>query len=100
LARYYLKLKGQAEKALEDEGFDRTSLFRPSLLVTKEKRYGWTGSFVQTLFPKVSWMLEDKYHEIPIEDLGKSMRINAENQGKGKEILHWSEFVKLVKGNK
>ena len=42
----YLRVKAQAEQAVAAAGVTRTSLFRPSLLITRDIRYGLcrTGS--------------------------------------------------------
>ena len=94
---YYIRVKGSAEKALTDLGFPRLSLFRPSLLVTKSLRYGFQDLVTQAVFPKISWMLPSKYHEISVENLGRAMRLNAETPGQeGVEILHFKEFRRLL----
>jgi hypothetical protein len=50
------------------------------------------------VFPKISWALPSKYHEIKVEDLGRAMRINAELEGKkGVEVLEYSQFVEILK---
>jgi len=93
---YYLRFKAEAEQALISQHFDRVSLFRPSLLVTKETRYGIQDSITQYFFPKISWMLPSRYREIKVEDLARAMRINAERQGNGVEILEYSQFVTIL----
>jgi hypothetical protein len=66
--------------------------------VTREIRYGLQDRVTQALFPRVSWLLPSRYHEIRVEDLGRAMRINAERPGKdGVEILHYAEFVEMLR---
>jgi len=114
------RIKGVAEENFAKLNFERCSFFRPSVLVTKEIRYGFQDKVVQFLFPKISWMLPSRYEEITVEDLGKSIRINADlnwiqhsattddngnnkdnnnnNSNKGIiEILHHNEFVALLR---
>jgi len=95
---FYLRLKGAAEQGVAAAGIPRTSFFRPSLLVTRKIRYGLQDRLTQLLFPRISWLLPSRYHEIRVEDLGRAMRINAERPGKdGIEILHYAEFVDLLR---
>ena len=74
---YYLRVKGSVEAAYRAVGFARLSLFRPSLLVARETRYGMQDWVTQLVFPRLSWMLPSRYHEIRVEELGRAMRLNA-----------------------
>ena len=94
---YYLRVKGSAEAAVTAAGCPRTSLFRPSLLVTKELRYGLQDRVSQWLLPKLSPLLPSRFHEIRVEDLARAMRVNAERPAAAAvEILHWKEFMQLL----
>jgi uncharacterized protein YbjT (DUF2867 family) len=92
----YLHVKGVAEERIQQMGFARTSFFRPSLLVTKQIRYGLQDRLTQTLFPLLSRFFAPKFHEIEVEDLGRAMRINAERQRTGVETLTYPEFRELL----
>jgi uncharacterized protein YbjT (DUF2867 family) len=93
---FYLRLKGAAEAAVAAAGIPRTSFFRPSLLVTREIRYGLQDRLTQLLFPLVSPLLPGRFHQIRVEDLGRAMRLNAERPGQdGVEILQYPDFVAL-----
>ena len=95
---FYLRLKGSAEAGISSAGIPRTSLFRPSLLVTREIRYGLQDRLTQSLFPLLSPILPSRFHEIRVEDLGRAMRINAELPGKdGVEILYYADFIALLR---
>ncbi|PYR72734.1 MAG: hypothetical protein DMF87_27365, partial [Acidobacteria bacterium] len=60
----YIRTKGKAEEAIIDAGIPRTSIFRPSLLVTRDIRYGVQDRLTQALFPIVSPLLPRRFHEI------------------------------------
>jgi uncharacterized protein YbjT (DUF2867 family) len=93
---YYLRVKGCAEQALIELRFPRTSVFRPSLLVTRQVRYGLQDRLTQTLFPWVSPLLPFRFHQISVEDLGRVMRVNADRPSdRSIEILHYGEFAAL-----
>jgi len=96
----YTRWKGEVEQNYIDLGFDRVSCFQPSLLVTKDIRYGFQDRVVQFAFPKISWILPSAMHEITVEDLGTAMQINAElpeNEHQKVERLTYKDFVRLVK---
>jgi len=96
----YIRVKGSAEAAVAAAGIRRTSLFRPSLLVTKEIRYGLQDRLTQSLFPLFSPVLPARYHEISVEDLGRAMQRNAEGDGHdGVEVLEYPDFLRLVGNN-
>lgn len=92
----YLKLKGTIEERTAALGFERLSFFRPSLLVTRELRYGFQDWLTQTLFPAVAWLLPSRFHGIRVEDLGKAMARNAERSGPPLERLHYEEFIRIT----
>ena len=92
----YLRVKGSAEQMMERSGIPRVSLFRPSLLVTREIRYGLQDRVTQALFPIVAPLLPARYHQIRVEDLARAMRVNAERaSGAGVEVLEYPDFIRL-----
>ena len=92
----YLRVKGSAEQMMERSGIPRVSLFRPSLLVTREIRYGLQDRVTQALFPLVAPLLPARYHQIRVEDLAHAMRVNAERPaGAGVTVLEYPDFVRL-----
>ena len=91
---HYFHVKGSAEKAVTDPGFDRVSLFRPSVIATPEARYGTGDRILQWTMPKMSWMLPKRLHEVRVDELARAMRLNAERPASAKiEVLHYSDFV-------
>ena len=93
---HYMRVKGTAEKLATSLHFERTSFFRPSLLVTQEIRYGLQDRLTQALFPIVAWFLPSRFHGIRVEDLGRGMVRNAETPAApGVETLHYEDFIRL-----
>lgn len=95
---FYLRTKGEAQRAVVEAGMERTSLFQPSLLVTKNIRYGLQDRITQAVFPRVSSFLPRRFHEITVEELGRAMRLNAEREGVGTEVLRYPEFRTILDG--
>ena len=93
----YARVKGEIESAVRALQFARTSFFRPSLLVTRELRYGLQDRIAQWSIPKISPLLPSRFHEIRVEDLATAMRVNAERDEIGAvEVLHYEDFVRLL----
>jgi uncharacterized protein YbjT (DUF2867 family) len=96
----YLRVKGVAEQIVERAGIGiaRTSLFRPSLLVTRELRYGLQDRLTQRLFPLIAPLLPNRYHQVRVEDLARAMRVNAERAGPhGVEVLEYPDVIRLLR---
>lgn len=94
----YVRVKGMAEAVVTAPGFERVSLFRPSLLRTKDIRYGFGDRLNQALFPAFAWMMPKRFRPIWVHDLGRAMALNVERPGSGVEILHWPEFRAVLEG--
>jgi uncharacterized protein YbjT (DUF2867 family) len=98
----YLRVKGAVEEQIRALAFPRTSFFRPSLLVTDEIRYGLQDRITQAVWPRLSWLMPKRYHEIHVDDLGRAMRINAEQDApEGMvEVLDYGSFERLLAGGR
>jgi uncharacterized protein YbjT (DUF2867 family) len=95
-ASYYLRVKGSVEAAVESATFERASFFRPSLLVTRQIRYGLQDKLTQALFPRIAPLLPSRFHQIRVEHLARAMRVNAERPGSGAEVIHYAEAAALA----
>ena len=96
----YLKLKGELERDIAAMGFPRTSIFRPSMLITPNNRYGLMQGILLKVMPVLDPLLLGpwkRYRSITVSELGKAMVANAETVGLGVEILEWGDF-KRTKG--
>lgn len=94
----YIRTKGMAERAVIEAGVPGTSVFRPSLLVTQEIRYGLQDRITQAVFPLISPLLPRRYHEITVEDLGRAMQVNGEtSRPAGVEYLYYQDCRALLR---
>lgn len=97
-SNYYLRVKGTVEERYQSLAFARLSLFRPSVLVTPNLRYGWQDWLTQHLFPWVSRLLPSRFHQIRVEDLARAMRLNAERHGtEPVEVLYYGDCLALLR---
>jgi uncharacterized protein YbjT (DUF2867 family) len=100
----YVRLKGAQEERVKALGFERTSLFRPSMLLTATNRYGTSQAILLALWPKLRPLLAGplrRYRGIRVEDLGTAMAKNAESAGPpGVEALEWDDFQRILKSSR
>jgi uncharacterized protein YbjT (DUF2867 family) len=96
---FYLRTKGELEQSLIALGFDRLSLFHPSMILTPTNRYGLSQAVVLGVWPKLSPLLVGpmrKLRGIKVEDLGRAMACNTTGNGQPRvEILEWDQFMTL-----
>jgi uncharacterized protein YbjT (DUF2867 family) len=96
----YVRLKGTQEERVKALGFERTSLFRPSMLLTAENRYGTSQAVLLALWPWLNPLLAGplrRYRGIRVEDLGIAMARNAVRDApRGVEVLEWDDFRRLL----
>ena len=97
---YYLRLKGTQEDRVRALGFERTSLFRPSMLITPENRYGAMQGVLLTLWPKLDWILAGplrRFRGIRVDDLGRAIAVNAARDAPaGLEVFEWDGFQRIL----
>jgi uncharacterized protein YbjT (DUF2867 family) len=95
----YLKSKGALRDAIVSLGFERFSLFQPSMLITQQNRYGFAQALLLAIFPVINPLLMgplQNYRGIRVEELGRAMALNTLTQGQGLEVLHHPDFVRLA----
>jgi uncharacterized protein YbjT (DUF2867 family) len=99
---YYLRLKGTLEDRVKALGFERTSLFRPSMLLTTQNRYGASQAVVLAVWPKIDWLFMGplrRYRGIRVEDLGRAIARNAARDAPGGvEVHEWDGFQRILRG--
>jgi uncharacterized protein YbjT (DUF2867 family) len=98
---FYLRTKGELREALFGMGFERVSIFQPSMILTPTNRYGISQALTLAVWPKLHPLLRgraSKYRGIPVATLGTAIAANLLTPGAGAEILHWQDFVRLAPG--
>jgi uncharacterized protein YbjT (DUF2867 family) len=89
---FYLRTKGEMEKAVLAFNFDKTVIFRPSMLLgdRKEKRIGESlGKFFMILF---SVFIPKKYRAVEAEDVAAAMIKCANDEVKGDRVVESREI--------
>lgn len=96
---FYLRTKGELCEALVALGFERLSLFQPSMILTPTNRYGVMQGLTLAVWPKLEPLLGGawrQYRGIRVERLGAAIANNLFTAGRGVERLQWEEFAALA----
>jgi uncharacterized protein YbjT (DUF2867 family) len=96
---FYLRTKGELEEGLKALGFERLSLFRPSMILTPTNRYGVTQAVALRVMPLLEPLLAGPlrpYRGIRVEQLGRAIALNLTTTGDGVETLTWDAIVALA----
>ena len=97
---FFLRTKGELEDGLEALGFERLSLFHPSMIMTPTNRYGLSQGITLAVMPWLDHILVGplkKFRSISSEKLGKSIAMNLleSSHATGTESLQWGDFIRL-----
>lgn len=98
---FYLRSKGELEQKMMDIGFDRLSLFHPSMIITPANRYGVMQGITLKVWPILSLLFVGRLRKlrgIRTSELGAAFANNLVRPGQGTEVLEWDEFVGLAAG--
>jgi uncharacterized protein YbjT (DUF2867 family) len=98
----YLRTKGELCNALVALGFQRLSLFQPSMILTPTNRYGIVQGLALALWPKLDVVLRGawrKYRGVAVQTLGAAIAANLFTRGSGVERLSWHDFQALAAGD-
>lgn len=97
---FYLRTKGELEEGLKTLGFERLSLFRPSMILTPTNRYGFAQGVALAVWPRLRPILAGnlrKYRGIAVDRLGRAIAMNLRGPGTGVEILRWDAIDALAR---
>lgn len=98
-ASYYLRIKGELEDGLAALGFERLSLFHPSMILTPSNRYGITQAITLKVWPLLKPVLLGplrKLRGIKVGDLGSAVARNLKHPTNSPiETLEWDDFSNI-----
>lgn len=97
---FFLRSKGELEDGLKALGFERLSLFHPSMIMTPTNRYGFSQAVTLAVMPFIDPLLVgslNKFRSISSVELGSAIAMNViqSRPVAGTETLHWHDFVAL-----
>ena len=96
---FYLRTKGELMDGIAALGFERVSIFQPSMILTPTNRYGLSQGVLLAVWPTLSVLLQGglrQYRGIAVADLGLAIAKNVLQPKQGSEVLQWDAFQSLV----
>lgn len=96
---FYLRTKAELVHELKELGFERLSIFQPSMILTPTNRYGLSQAITLCLWPLLKPILLGKlrkYRGIRVDQLGRAIAVNILRDKSGVEMLSWDDFVELA----
>jgi uncharacterized protein YbjT (DUF2867 family) len=90
---FYLKLKGEAEDAIESLGLPSATIFRPSMLLGKRNESRPAESAAQAMSKGLSFLFPGKYKPIQARDVAKGMIAASKKEIAGFNVLHYREIT-------
>jgi hypothetical protein len=79
-------------------GFERLSLFHPSMILTPTNRYGFAQAVTLKIWPRFRPLLGGplrKLRGVEVARLGRAMALNVAVEGSGEEVLEWDDFERI-----
>ena len=103
-SNFYLKMKGEAEKTLENNGLKQLFLYRPSLLIGNRAEYRLTENISAKIFPLINFFPRgnlSKYKSIEAEKVAQSLLANDLHATTEKiSVLHYNEIINSINTKK
>lgn len=88
----YSRVKGEAEAAVQNQGPEITSIFRPSLIVGSQH----TPKIFSVLFTMLESLIPAKYKPIKTTEIAQAMVASALNTPPASRIYEYSDMKKLI----
>ena len=84
---FYNRVKGEVEGELDNLGFKRLLILRPSMLLGDREEVRWGEGFGKIIMQWLSFLIPLNYKAVHGKKVARAMRIKMENADLGKEVL-------------
>ena len=95
---FYNRLKGETERDLLNLNFEKTAIYRPSLLIGERKEFRFGEKIAQKLAPIFDFFLSrtNKYRSISYQKVAQALVKNIFKEKNKSEILEYSKMQSLL----
>jgi len=94
-SNFYLRLKGEIDKAVAELNLNSTCIFRPSVLLGKRNESRPGEKILQFVMPLLDFMIPSDSKAIKAEDVAKSMLNSTKNYKRGLQIYQYNQIKDL-----
>ena len=98
---FYLRMKGEVEKAVSELGYESLYIIRPSMLLGKRSDFRLGENIGQAVMRSASFMFfgaMKKYYPVKAHDVATAMREAAKQKRPGINVIQYEEMMKLIQG--
>ena len=92
---FYLKLKGEVEDAVKEEGLKSVHIMRPSMLLGDRKEFRWGEKIGNPVMRVISFLLPSKYKPIQGKVVAKTMIVSSKENASGFFVYEGSDILKI-----
>lgn len=97
-SNFYIRMKGETERDVQQVGFERLHIFRPSLLKGNRGESRWMESAAAGLFTVIDPLLMGglkRYRSITGDEVADAMLAAAQKLANGTQIYYWKDMKQL-----
>jgi uncharacterized protein YbjT (DUF2867 family) len=84
---FYNRVKGEMERALQQVGLTRLSIYRPGLIMTQRNEFRLGERIGMAIFPLLQWLLPKRFRSIKAQTIARAMLLNSIKKDEGIEVL-------------
>ena len=92
-SNFYLRLKGEVEKAIEKMSIQYIGIFQPSLLLGNRNEFRLGEKISQLIMPLFSFVIPSKYKPIAAKSIAKAMIRKAIQDQKGVKRYTYTDII-------
>jgi uncharacterized protein YbjT (DUF2867 family) len=95
-SNFYLRLKGEVEKAIEKMSIQYIGIFQPSLLLGNRNEFRLGEKISQLIMPLFSFVIPSKYKPIAAKSIAKAMIREAMNDETGVKQYTYVDIIHKI----
>jgi uncharacterized protein YbjT (DUF2867 family) len=96
---FYIRLKGEVEKAIKNIGLNSVNIMRPSMLLGSRNESRPMEGFLQSATRAASFLIPSKFKPIEGRDVASAMIEASKRNKQGFFIYHFKEMMELIAKN-
>lgn len=96
---FYLRLKGEIEKAISELGYESLYIIRPSMLLGKRSEFRLGENIGQAVMRSASFLFfgqMKKYYPVKAKDVAEAMIMASKEKKPGINVIEYEEMMQLI----
>lgn len=93
---FYVRLKGEVEKAIANIHYPAFHVFRPGIVYGEREKFRVAEPIVKGIMSAIGFLFPSKYRSIAGADVAKAMVAAAKTNIRGMVVHHWKDMKRLM----